>query len=273
MNKYLLSQYKKKALALGVDLKIILIDETQAFFLEEFYKHPASNGVILFGGGRFRHINDSIRFSIDLDFFRAKGFDYNKIFNFISGRFIELLKQKFEVEARIIEIPPWQKSPGVENMRLLIYDKDNDFYQIELDFDFIMREPCVASDKGLLRNVVISIGNNAEILEEKLISVYERASLKVRDIFDLWYYRELARELSRENVQRKLQERDIRKDFILKRLNDFTAHRDLYLKEIQNIVKSCGEKRPEVNNLLKADMNIILDYVINMTRKYLLGEK
>lgn len=273
MNKYLLKQYKEKALDLGVDLKIMLIDEIQAFFLEEFYKHPASNGVVLFGGGRFRHINNSIRFSIDLDFFRTKGFDYLKVVNFISGRFIELLKQKFGVEARIIEIPPWQESPGVESVRLLIYDKDNDFYQIELDFDFIMREPYSKRSKGLLKNVVISIGNNAEVLEEKLISIYERVPVKARDIFDLWYYRELSHELSRENIHKKLQARGVSNDSIRKRLNDFISHKDYYLKEITNIIKSCGEKRPEVNNLLKMDMDIILDFVISMTRKYLLGEE
>lgn len=270
MNKYLLAQFREKALNIGVDLKTILIDEIQSFFLEEFYKNPASNGSVLFGGGRFRHINNSIRFSVDLDFFKTKGFNHNNALNFISGRFIDLLKQRFGVSARIIDIPPWQKVHNIETIRLLVYDNDKDFYQVEIDLDFIMREPYLECEKGLLRNVVVIIGNAQESLEEKLISIYEREPLKIRDIFDLWYYRDLAKELNKENTQKKLSQRSISKDLIKKRLDDFTHFRDYYLKEIKNIIKSCGEKREEVQNLLKLDMNIILDYVIDMSRRYLL---
>lgn len=268
MNKYLLNQFSKRATGQGVDLKTILIDEVQASFLEEFYKSPASNGVVLVGGGRLRHINNSIRFSIDLDFFGTKGFGYNNILNFISSKFIDVLRQRYEVSARIIDIPPWQKAPNIETVRLLIYDED--FYQIELDFDFIMREPFYGYDKGLLRNVVIIIGTDQESLEEKLISIYEREPIKIRDIFDFWYYRDLAIKLDKETIQRRLAERGITKDSVEKRLNDFELHRKYYLKEIQHIIKSCGEKRPEVKNLLKLDMEVILDYVIKMTKEYIL---
>lgn len=270
MNKYLLTQFKEKALNTGVDLKTILIDEIQSFFLEEFYKNPASSGAVLFGGGRFRHINNSIRFSVDLDFFKTERFNYNNALNFISGKFIDLLKQRFGVSARIIDIPPWQKVHNIETIRLLVYDNDKDFYQVVIDLDFIMREPSLDCENGLLRNVVILIGSNQELLEEKLISIFARLDLKIRDIFDLWYYRDLAKELNKENIQKKLAQRSISKDLIKKRLDDFTHHRDYYLKEIKNIIRSCGEKREEVKNLLSLDMNIILDYVIDMSRRYLL---
>lgn len=254
---------------MGIDLKTILIDEIQSFFLEEFYKNSASNGVVLFGGGRFRHINNSIRFSVDLDFFETKGFNYSNVLNFTSGKFVDLLNQKFGVSSRIIDIPPWQNAYNIETIRFLVYDNDKDFYQVEIDFDFIMREPYLDCEKGLLRNVVVIIGNAEESLEEKLISIYELEPLKVRDIFDFWYYRDLAKKLNKENIQKKLAQRSISKDLIKNRLDDFTHNRDYYLKEINNVIKSCGEKREEVTNLLKLDMNIILDYIINMTKKYL----
>lgn len=273
MNKYILSQIKEKALNTGVDFKTILTDELQAFFLEEFYKNPASNGVVLLGGGRFRHINNSIRFSIDLDFFKTKYFEFNKVLNFISGRFVKLVDEKFNVSARIIDIPPWQKSHAVETVRLLVYDMDKDFHQIELDFDFIMREPLAGFEKNLLKNVVVITCNPAESLEEKLISIYERDNLKIRDIFDLWYYRNLAKDLNRNNIQKKLAERNISSESIINRLKDFDKHREYYLKEIRNIITSCGEKREEVQNLLKLDINIILNHIIEMTKIYLLENK
>lgn len=273
MNKYLLKQSKEKAASTGVDLKTILIDEIQSFFLEEFYKNPASNGVVLFGGGRFRHLNNSIRFSLDLDFFKTKGFNYANALNFISGKFIDSVKQKFGVQARIIDIPPWQKIHNIETIRLLVYDNDNDFHQIEIDFDFIMREPYLACEKALVGNIVVIAGNAEESLQEKIISVYERNDLKIRDIFDFWYFRNLAGKLNKKNIQKKLTQRGITQESIKKRLNDFSEHRDYYLKEIKNIIKSCGEKREEVQNLLKLDINIILDHITGMTKEYLLSER
>lgn len=271
MNKYLLKQFREKAVDLGVDLKIVLIDEIQSFFLEEFYKNPASSGVILFGGGRLRHINNSIRFSVDLDFFKTIGFNYDNVLNFISSKFISLLKQKFGVSARIIDIPPWEKVHNIETIRLLVFDED--FHQVIIDFDFIMREPYLPSEKGLVRNVVINVGNAEELLEEKFISIYERVGIKIRDIFDFWYYRDLVKKLNRENIIKKLEERNVSNESIEHRLKDFIKHRGYYLKEIENIIKSCGEKRPEVNNLLNLDMNIILDYIIDITREYIFPER
>lgn len=269
MNKYLLKQFKDKAVDIGIDLKTILIDEIQAFFLEEFYKNPSSNGTVLVGGGRFRHINNSLRFSVDLDFFQDKGFNEKNIQGFISGKFIKLLEQRFGVSARIIETPPWQKTHNIETIRLLVYDKDNDFYQIEIDFDFIMRKPYSGYEKELFRNVVILTSTNEESLEEKLISVFEREPIKIRDLFDFWYYRDLVKKFDKDRIQKKLKERGVSKDSIEKRLKDFTLHRDYYIREIKNIIKSCGEKRQEVENLLKLDMDTILDYVITAAKEYL----
>lgn len=271
MNKYLLKQFKEKANNSGVDFKTILTDEIQSFFLEEFYKNPASVGSALFGGGRFRHINNGIRFSVDLDFFRAKGFNLDNVLNFIKGKFIPLLTKKFGISARIIDISPWQKIHNIETIRLLVYDNDNDFHQIEIDFDFIIREPYLDCEKALVGNIVVIVGNAEESLEEKLISIYERNDLKIRDIFDLWYFRNLAGKLNKINAQKKLTQRGISQECIKKRLKDFPEHRDYYLKEIKNIIKSCGEKREEVRNLLKLDINIILDYIIRMTKEYLLS--
>lgn len=268
MNEYLLKILKDKALETGVDLRTILIDEFQAFFLEEFYKTPASNGAVLFGGGRFRHINNSIRFSIDLDFFTTKNFNYDNITDFISKKFIRLLKNKYNVSARVIDIPPWQKSNSIETIRLFLHN--DDFNQIEIDFDFIMREPAYQPENSLLGNIVVSAANSKELLEEKLISIYERSELKIRDIFDLWYYRNLAVELNKSGIHKKILERGISKESINKRLEDFSKHRNYYIKEITNIIKSCGEKRPEVTNLLRLDMNVILDYIINLSNKYLI---
>lgn len=270
MNKFLLNQFQEKSKNTGVDLKTILIDEIQAYFLEEYYKNPASNGAILFGGGRYRHINKGIRFSVDLDFFETKGFNLNSALDFVSHNFIDLVAQKFGVSARVIDIPPWEKIHNVETARLLVYDTDNDFHQIQIDFDFIMRKPMLKSEKALVRNIVATVGNPAESLEEKLISIYERTNIKIRDIFDFWYFRDTAEKLNRDNIKKKLSQRSISKESIQKCLDDFITHRAYYQKELKNIIKSCGERRPEVKNLLKLDMNVILDYVTKTTKEYIL---
>lgn len=270
MNKSLLIQFQEKTKNIGVDIKTIITDEIQAYFLEEYYKNPASNGAILFGGGRFRHINKSIRFSVDLDFFETKGFNLKSALNFISHNFIDLAAHKFGVSARIIDIPPWEKIHNVETIRLLVFDTDDDFHQIQIDFDFIMRKPMLKSEKALIKNVVAIVGDPAESLEEKLISIYERTDIKIRDIFDFWYFRDTAEKLNRDNIQKKISQRSISKESIQKRLDDFISHRTYYQKELGNIIKSCGEKRPEVINLLKLDMNVILDYVIKITKEYIL---
>lgn len=270
MNKSLLNYFKEKSKNINVNLKTILIDEIQAYFLEEYYKNPASNGAVLFGGSRYRHINKSIRFSVDLDFFKTKGFNLNNALIFIKDNFINLAAEKFGVSARLIDVPPWEKIHNIETIRLLIYDTDGDFRQIFIDFDFIMREPVLKSERALVKNVVVIAGDPAESLEEKLISIYERTDIKIRDIFDSWYFRDTAERLNRDSIQEKLSQRSISKESVQKRLDDFIAHRTYYQKELRNIIKSCGERRPEVKNLLKIDINIILDYIIKITKEYIL---
>jgi predicted nucleotidyltransferase component of viral defense system len=270
MDKHLLYRLKNSALNAGVELKTVLMDEIQSFFLEEFYKNSSSIGSVLFGGGRFRHINESIRFSIDLDFFETKDFEYEKVLDFISGKFIKLLENRFGISSRVINVPPWQISDNVKTIRLLVFDNENDFSQIEIDFDFIKRQPAYECERKLLKNVVIVTSNDAEALEEKLISIYERRPIKIRDIFDFWYYRNLVKKLNYESINKKIMDRCISEDSIKKQLLDFSKHREYYIKEIKNIIRSCGEKRDEVQNLLKLDINIIIGYVINTTNEYIL---
>lgn len=270
MNKFLYAQLKEKSNELGVDLKTILVDEIQAYFLEEYYKDHSSRGSVLFGGGRYRHINKGIRFSVDLDFFKTKGFNFDNVLDFIKCKFPDLAAQKFGVSARVVDIPPWEKIHDIETIRLLLYDPDSNFHQIFIDFDFITREPMIKSEKALVKNVVVLAGDPAESLEEKLISIYERTDIKIRDIFDFWYFRGTAEKLNKGNIKKKLLQRSISKESAQRRIDDFIAHRAYYKKELKNIIISCGEKRPEVKNLLKLDMNTILDYVLKTTREYIL---
>jgi hypothetical protein len=197
---------------------------------------PAGVNLLLIGGFRYRLLDHSQRFSVDIDYH----WDGD-----LEGKQMELLSlcQRTilgEVRRELgydgsasIRKGPDADSPNAKFIDLRFWNRD---WQIEVPVE-ITKILCL--DPPTIRTVsgtVHATPSDQDQIESKIIAVFNRIFLQHRDLLDIFLYAENLRSDSPARLQKKLKKLHLRPENISARLLDLQMSDQYHVAAIQKVI-------------------------------------
>jgi hypothetical protein len=197
---------------------------------------PAGVNLLLIGGFRYRLLDNSQRFSVDIDYhwdgdLAAKQRELLSLCRrVILGRVHRELGYEGSASART---GPDADSPGAKFIDLRFW---NPGLQVEIPLE-ITRILCL--DPPTIRTAegtVHATPSDADVTESKVIAVLNRPFLQHRDLVDLFLYADKLRPDSPARLKRKLAKLRLPPRSVAARLRDLNDHRDYHATAIQKVI-------------------------------------
>lgn len=189
--------YLRQQLAGTTDLALglpIVREYLQARILESLQQAGAFLCLSFHGGTSLRFLYDIPRYSEDLDFaldLQSKQYDFQ--------RYLATIKRNLTAENYLVEIRAKKKQPIVNQAFIrfpgLLYELElsphpNQIFAVKLEIDTNPPLHAVSETTLLNRHVDLHVRHHdrASLLAGKLQAVLNRAYIKGRDWYDLWWY-------------------------------------------------------------------------------------
>jgi hypothetical protein len=213
---------------------------------------PASAGLRLIGGFRYRLLDKSARLSADIDYhcdsdLQAK---QHELLRLLRTRVVPELKRAYRVDAdawaadapgespaaRVVELACWRPSQAGRTV-------------IPIDLTRIAcADPPVART---IAGIVYLTASDADLIEGKIIALLNRTPLEHRDFCDLFLFSSHLRPDSPQRLTHKLRALNLTPKLVQTRLSAITAHPQHHARQIQHIILTQLES-PARENLIAA---------------------
>lgn len=215
------------------------IEEIQRLVARLLATSPAGHGLCLIGGFRYRFLDQSSRQSRDLDYhwegdLVAKQEELVSLFN---RRLLPDVKRRFGYEGDVrAATGPESDSPAVRIVELAFWSSSGPGGRIEVPVD-ITRIVCI--DPVTVRTadgVVYPTPSDADLIEAKVIALFNRRYIEHRDFVDLFLFSSHLHPDSAERVRGKFATLTIDWETILRQLQDFEKHPDYHIRSITAVI-------------------------------------
>ena len=222
------------------------MNEEQARTMEEIQRSvvkllavsPAGHGLCLIGGFRYRFLDQSSRLSVDIDYhwvgdLAAKQAELVSLFN---RRLLPEIKRRFGLDGYARPATgPEVDSPAVCGIDLAFWRLPDIRIEIPVEITRIvcLDAPIVRTADG----VVYSTPSNADLIESKVIALFNRRFLQHRDFVDLFLFSNHLVHDAAERVKTKLAMLVLDQETVAARLDDFSAHPDYHIRSISAVIE------------------------------------
>ena len=215
-----------------------VIEEIQRIIARLLATNPAGRGLCLIGGFRYRYLNQSARLSRDLDYhwegdLAAKQAELVSLF---TRRLLPEVKRRLGYDGDVRGAAgPGTDSPAVCVVELAFWSA-NSPGRIEVPVD-ITRIVC--HDPLTVRTVdgvVYPTPSDADLIEGKVITLFNRRYIQHRDFVDLFLFSSHLRPDSTERLRGKLSTLAIERETILGQLRDLAEHQDYHIRSIAAVI-------------------------------------
>ena len=200
--------------------------------------NPAGHGLCLIGGFRYRFLDQSVRQSRDLDYhwegdLAAKQAELASLFK---RRLLPDVKRRLGYDGDVrATTGPGADSPSVCIVELAFWSAGSPG-RIEVPVDItriICRDPVTVRTAD---GVVYPTPSDADLIEGKVIALFNRRYIQHRDFVDLFLFSSHLRLDSSERLQDKFTALGINKESILRQLRDFAEHTDYHIRSIAAVI-------------------------------------
>lgn len=197
---------------------------------------PAGVNLLLIGGFRYRLLDNSQRFSVDIDYhwggdLGAKQGELLRLCRrVILGRVRRELGYAGSASART---GPDSDSPNARFIDLRFWKDD---LQIEIPLEVTQ---IICLDPPTLRTAggtVHLTPSDADLIESKVLAVLNRIFIQHRDLVDLFLYGDRLRPDSAARLQQKVARMKLRLESIARRLQDLQEHGNYHAAAIQKVI-------------------------------------
>ncbi len=197
---------------------------------------PAGVNLLLIGGFRYRMLDNSQRFSVDIDYhwggdLEAKQRELLSLCRrVILGQIRRELGYEGSASART---GPDADSPGARFIDLL-FRKAGLRLEIPLEITRILclDPPTIRTAEG----TVHATASDADLIESKVLAILNRPFLQHRDLVDLFLYADKVRPDSPARLKRKLARLHLSPRSVAARLGDLEEHREYHATAIQKVI-------------------------------------
>jgi hypothetical protein len=201
--------------------------------------NPAGRGLFLIGGFRFQLLDDSPRLSVDLDYHWEKDLDekQKEIVSLLRRKLLPEVKERLGYDGTVAPATGRNAdSPMVRIVKLVFYRSDVPHSGIEINVD-ITRIECL--DKPIVRTkggVVYLTASDEDMIESKVISLFNRTYIQDRDLVDIFLFGDLLTSNSASRIAQKLARISLDRSDVSDRLKKIVGARDYHIRNIAEVI-------------------------------------
>ncbi|MBN1901770.1 hypothetical protein JW926_10655 [Candidatus Sumerlaeota bacterium] len=223
-----------------IDNRIQKIEEFQKLIVKTIATNRIGVNLPLIGGFRFRLLDNSPRFSIDIDY-HCHGDLHQKqgeLLRVFQSTVLPLTKQKTGYSGSASEkIGPDADSPHNKVLDIAFFKEGTPYSRMETCIDITriqrMDDPVAKTFEG----AIILTLSDADMIESKVLSLFNRIYLQERDMVDLYLFKDKFREDSPERISEKITRSTLDWDFVKKRFKKIIGDRDYHIRNINTIIE------------------------------------
>lgn len=221
-----------------VDTHSKVTEEIQRLIARLLATSPAGVGLCLIGGFRYRFLDHSVRLSRDLDYhwegdLEAKQAELVSLF---TRRLLPEVKRRMNLNGDVRQSTgPDSESPSVRVVELAFWSPSTGG-RIEIPVD-ITRILC--ADPLTVRTadgVVYPTPSDADMVESKVIALFNRRHIEHRDFVDLFLFSSHLQPDSADRLRLKVSSLSMGPAIIRRQLQDFAQYPDYHVKSIAAVI-------------------------------------
>jgi hypothetical protein len=197
---------------------------------------PAGVNLLLIGGFRYRLLDNSQRFSVDIDYHWSGDLDakQRELLRLCRRVILAQVRRELGYEGAVSpRTGPDADSPNARFVDLRFW-KGGLHIEIPLEVTRIicLDPPTIRTAGG----TVHATPSDADLIESKVIAVLNRLFLQHRDLVDVFLYGNKLRPDSPSRLKRKLAELQLHSESVVRRLKDLQDHREYHAAAIQKVI-------------------------------------
>jgi hypothetical protein len=211
-------------------------DRLQGVIARLIARSPAGVNLLLIGGFRYRLLDNSQRFSVDIDYhwggdLEAKHRELVRLCQrVVLGEVRRELGYQGSVSPRT---GPDADSPGAKFIDLRFWKEDFSFeIPIEITRIVCLDPPTIRTAGG----TVHATPSDADLIESKIIAVLNRLYLQHRDLVDVFLYGDAVPSDAPARLRQKLAKLQLGPEAVAQRLKDLQENREYHAAAIQQVI-------------------------------------
>lgn len=220
-----------------------------------------SEQLLLIGGFRYRLLDKSVRQSAGIDY-HCPGHTET-----IKDSLVSLFQRRLfpEVKRELrMDCSCYDKSEVVITLELSFYNQKE---RIEIPVD-IVTIPCLDSpETRTVAGTIYLTASDADMVESKIISLMSRSYFQIRDVVDLYLFKNYLLPESMDRVKRKMSSCGLNREHADKLTKDLQNNRAYYIRNLEKVIDERIDKNMASLIRMNNGVNSILDYTLEVLRK------
>jgi hypothetical protein len=197
---------------------------------------PAGVNLLLIGGFRYRLLDNSQRFSVDIDYHWSGDLETKQrdLLSLCRRVVLHQVRRELGYEgSALARTGPDADSPSARFIDLRFWKPGHEV-EIPLEITQIvcLDPPTIRTASG----TVHATPSDADVIESKIIAVLNRPFLQHRDLVDVFLYGDKLRPDSPARLKQKLAQLQISPETVAARLRDLREHREYHATAVQKVI-------------------------------------
>lgn len=211
-------------------------DRLQRFVANSIARSPAGVNLLLIGGFRYRLLDSSQRFSVDIDYHWAGDLEakQRELLSLCRRSILGQLRRKLGYEGSAsVRTGPDADSPNAKFIDLRFWKGD---IRVEVPLELTQ---IICLDPTTVRTAdgtVYATPSDADLIESKIIAVLNRLFLQHRDLVDVFLYADKLRDDSPARIKQKLVRIQLPAGTVMRRLKDLQNNQQYHAAAIQKVI-------------------------------------
>jgi hypothetical protein len=238
---------------------------------------PAGHRLCLIGGFRYRLLSQSCRTSLDIDYHWEGSLDdkQRELVDLLKSKLLPEVKRRFGYDGTVCPAAgPDAESPCVRTVLVAFYRLEPVADRIELPVE-ITRIICL--DPPVVRTVAGTVyltASDADMVESKVIALFNRGFLQARDILDLFLFQDSFVPDSAQRLRSKFDMLPISPSVLADRCARLRVNRVVHVRAIARIIDDQVDAAVAANLKAAGGGNMIFDAVVALlTSKLAIPER
>ncbi len=211
-------------------------DKLQNLVAREIATSPAGFNLLLIGGFRYRLLDNSKRFSVDIDYHWEGDLDHKlqELLQLSQRVILGQARRELGYEGAVFpRTGPDADSPNARFLDLQFWKGDSRIqFPIEITRIVCLDPPIIRTARG----TVHVTPSDADLIESKVIAVFGRIFPQHRDLVDLFLYGDTLRPDSPSRVRHKLEKLQVPAEAVERRMADFRNYPDYHASAVQKVI-------------------------------------
>lgn len=211
-------------------------DRLQRLIARLIARSPVGVNLLLIGGYRYRLLDNSQRFSVDIDYHWEGDLEakHRELVQFCRRVVLAEVRRELGFKGSASgRTGPDADAPNAKFIDLRFWRGDARFeIPIEITRIICLDAPIIRTAMGTVHATI----SDADLIESKVIAVLDRLFLQHRDLVDLFLYGDNLRPDSPVRLKKKLRKLRLRPEAIAQRLDDLRENKEYHAAAVQKVI-------------------------------------